>query len=109
VQLTVADGSGLTASTTVRLVLARRLMIAPMYLRPARAGKPYRARPGASGGVGLQRWTITAGQLPRGVALDTETGALKGTPRRAGTWRFSLQVADRLGATATRAFVLLVR
>jgi large repetitive protein len=109
VQLTVTDESGVTATMTVRLVLARKLLITQTRLPAALRGKPYRVRPGASGGIDPRRWTIASGRLPRGVALDTATGVLTGTPRRAGTFRFSLQVRDRLGATATKSFALEVR
>lgn len=109
VQLAVADESGITATTTVRLLLARRLMITPMRLPDARRRRPYRARPEAAGGVDPRRWTIAAGHLPRGIALDGETGVLRGAPGRAGRFRFSLQVVDRLGAKATREFALEVR
>ena len=109
VQLTVTDVSGATANSTVDLVLARKLTIAQTRLPAARRAKPYRAHPSATGGVDPRRWTIAGGRLPTGIALDSATGALTGTPWHAGTFRFSLQVADGLGARATRTFTLTVR
>src|ERR1019366_5463408 len=40
--------------------------------------------------------------------LDPSTGNLQGTPQTAGTFNFAVQAADRLGATATQSFSLVV-
>jgi hypothetical protein len=47
--------------------------------------------------------------MPRGLRLDVTTGTLRGKPRAAGTYRFTVVVTDALGARTTRAFRLTVR
>ena len=42
-------------------------------------------------------WELVAGQLPRGVSLDSHTGGLHGTPRESGSFDFSVR-----GTSGTR-------
>jgi len=67
-------------------------------------GKAYSHRLQAWGGSPPYRWSARAETLPPGLALDSETGTLDGTPQRAGTFRFTAQVTDNEGANATRGF-----
>jgi hypothetical protein len=108
-RLTVTDSVGFADSADLELAVAPRLAIANASLPAARVGRAYRASPAARGGVRPLRWKLVHGALPAGVGLDTATGALSGTPKRAGKFRVSLQVTDSLGATSTHAFVLNVR
>jgi large repetitive protein len=55
----------------------------------------------SSGGVGPFTWTVTAGQLPPGVALTG--GNLGGTPATAGTFAFTVKVTDSVGDQATES------
>jgi hypothetical protein len=50
---------------------------------------------------------VTAGQLPPGVALDSLSGGLSGTPTAAGQYRFTT-TARAADESAVRAFVLAV-
>ena len=48
----------------------------------------------ATGGIPFYDWDITAGALPPGVALDSFSGLLSGTPATNGVYTFSLRVRD---------------
>lgn len=62
----------------------------------------------ATGGKGSLVWSVVAGALPPGVKLSY--GALSGTPTTAGTYSFTVQVADSATPknTATRAFSIVI-
>jgi uncharacterized protein (TIGR03437 family) len=47
-------------------------------------------------------WKISGGALPSGLALNTGTGAISGTPAAAGKSTFSLTVEDSSGSRVTR-------
>jgi hypothetical protein len=53
----------------------------------------------ASGGVSPYSWRVTAGAMPAGLTIS-DNGTLGGTPKAAGTFRFTLQVTDSTGGTA---------
>ena len=48
----------------------------------------------AAGGVTPYTWSISTGNLPAGLALNTSTGAITGTPTTAGTFNFTAKVID---------------
>jgi hypothetical protein len=52
-------------------------------------------------------WSVAAGALPAGLTLGSSTGIIGGTPSSAGTFAFTLRVANAAG-TATRPFSLTV-
>ena len=54
----------------------------------------YSAMLAATGGVTPYTWSITSGNLPRGLSLNTITGAIIGTPSGGGTAVFDVQVTD---------------
>lgn len=53
----------------------------------------------ASGGVPPYSWAISAGALPGGLTADP-AGTVSGTPTGAGTFAFTVHVADAAGDTA---------
>jgi large repetitive protein len=55
----------------------------------------------SSGGTGPFTWTVAAGQLPPGVTLTGSS--LTGTPTRAGTFAFTVEVTDSTGDQATES------
>ncbi|MEO6119712.1 MAG: putative Ig domain-containing protein, partial [Terriglobales bacterium] len=70
-------------------------------------GSSYSQTLAASGGVAPFTWTITAGSLPTGLSLST-AGAITGTPSAAGTFVYSVQLADGSSQIATRQFTTVV-
>ncbi len=54
----------------------------------------------ATGGVQPYTWSISAGALPDGLALGSD-GTVSGTPTTAGTFTFTVQVADAGNSSAT--------
>jgi hypothetical protein len=75
----------------------------------AKAGALYFARLARTGGVAPVNWSVVdPTKLPLGVRLNAKTGRLYGIARRAGTYRFRVEVTDTLNARSTAGFVLKV-
>jgi hypothetical protein len=53
------------------------------------------------------KWDCPGGELPPGLwRISPLTGVIWGTPTQAGSYRFTAQVTDREGATATKTFTI---
>ena len=65
----------------------------PAPTLPAEVGAPVRTVLRATGGTGVFRWTMLEGALPAGVSLG-RGGSIAGTPRTAGTYRFTARASD---------------
>jgi Putative Ig domain len=63
-------------------------------------GTAYSSSVTAAGGVGPYTYAVASGALPPGLALNTSTGAITGTPTTGGTFAFSIKVTDSQGTTA---------
>jgi hypothetical protein len=107
-KVTVTDTLGLTSTVDLHLSVAQQLALVKRPLKTAKVGRTYRARIFASGGVAPMRWTIVRGSLPTGIHFNRTTGALSGTPTKAGKARITVRVRDKLGVVATLTFVLKV-
>ncbi|UCE17155.1 MAG: hypothetical protein JSV84_09625 [Gemmatimonadota bacterium] len=60
----------------------------------------------ASGGVLPYSWTLVEGELPLGLTHDTVMGSISGKPQEFGTFCFTIQVQDDLGAIETKEYCL---
>jgi hypothetical protein len=56
------------------------LVITTSALANGQVGKPYSSKLAASGGTAPYTWTLGAGSLPAGLALDAASGTISGTP-----------------------------
>jgi hypothetical protein len=63
------------------------------YLPAGSVGSPYSASLSATGGTAPLTWSLTSGSLPAGLEL-TGGGQISGVPSAAGTFPFTVQVAD---------------
>jgi len=71
-------------------------------------GGPFNEVLAATGGKAPYTWTLAAGLLPTGLTLASSTGAITGTPDTAGSFTFTVQVADSStpALTAQQQFTL---
>jgi len=96
-----------TKSYSVTVAAAAPLSITTQApLAGAVVGVAYTQAFAATGGIPPYTWSISAGAAPTGLTLNASTGSLTGTPTAAGTFNFTLQVADSAAHTATKAFTI---
>ncbi|NMO19582.1 endonuclease [Pyxidicoccus fallax] len=107
VTLGVQDTSGLSAQRDLSLSVFAPPSLSTSPLAPARLGVPYSASVQAAGGRGPLALRVSSGSLPEGLRLEGD--AIVGTPTKAGTASFTLQVQDRNDRSASVAFQLTVR
>ncbi|MFN7974376.1 MAG: putative Ig domain-containing protein [Acidobacteriota bacterium] len=77
-------------------------------LPPGTTGTPYSATFTGSGGTAPYTFTVTAGALPPGLALNGATGVLSGTPTAQGTYNFTIRATDVNGCFGARAYTLVI-
>ena len=105
---TVTDSEGRTATYPGRIVVATKLAISPVPLRPGMVGKYYSAKLKTLGGVKPATWRLVRGPLPRGLRFDRAFGQIYGTPRLAGRYRVTFEARDALGIRATKTIRIQV-
>jgi len=105
----VTDSLGNTRAAPLTIVVQPRLKIPLQALERAKAGRAYRARILTRGGAAPLTFALERGELPPGVTLSPATGVLAGMAHVAGRYPFAIRVADRVGGTHRRSFVLTVR
>ena len=87
-------GQSVTLKGTCPLVLS-------CPINAGQVGVAYLSSLVASGGALPYTFSIISGVLPSGLILDTNTGAITGTPLSAGAFSFTAAVTDSQGTTAT--------
>jgi len=68
----------------------------------------YSATLAATGGQTPYSWTVTAGNLPTGLALGTASGTISGTLQLPGTSNFTVTVTDANGVLSSRPLSIVV-
>ncbi|HEX9004389.1 MAG TPA: putative Ig domain-containing protein [Blastocatellia bacterium] len=61
-----------------------------------------------TGGTGAAAFTVVAGALPTGFALNAATGVLSGTPVGTGTFNFTVRATDANTCTGERSYDLTI-
>jgi hypothetical protein len=100
--LRLSDNEGRTADYDASFLVASRLAVSTLVLKPGKVGRLYRARVSATGGVVPKTWKIVRGPLPRGIRFDRTLGLLSGTPTKARRYRVTFQVTDALKVVALK-------
>ena len=81
------------------------LTVTTSVLPSGTVGEAYSTTLAAAGGTTPLTWSLSGGSLPDGLSISTG-GTISGTPQAAGTFNFTVQVADSGSPqqTATQAF-----
>lgn len=103
----VRDANGVTANTTLSLVVTDNLTVATQQLPAVLVGSAYRFTLEASGSNGPFTWKVAAGKLPSRVTMSA-AGVISGTPRAVASETFTVQATDRAGRGATQTLTLKV-
>lgn len=113
-KITAADAYGdsaTSAALSLTVAAAPAITFTSSTMSAGTYNVAYGASAAASGGAGALTYSISAGALPQDLALNTNTGAISGTPSKAadvGTFNFTVKAADAYGDSNTQAYQLLV-
>lgn len=99
---------GASANQAFSIVVASALSITTASLPAGTSGAAYSQTLARSGGTAPFTWSIAAGSLPGGLTLNPGTGTISGPATAAGTFNFTAQVADSVGATTTRPLSITI-
>ena len=108
-KVTVTDAAaGLTQDHLLKVNVAAHVTISTTKLKAATVGKAYALKLKVTGGVKPLKWR-SLGKLPAGLKLGATTGALTGTPTKAGKLTVTIRVTDGLRASFTQTFTITVK
>jgi hypothetical protein len=85
------------------------LRIVTRFMDGGQVGHQYSDEVEARRGTKPFMWSIAAGSLPDGLTLSTTTGEIKGTPTKAGTFKFTIKVTDSSSPTQMATQDLSIR
>lgn len=83
------------------------LNILTTKLTPVSVSSPYHQALSATGGLPPYSWSLSGGQLPPGLALDSSRGLIEGRVTSPAVEPLIMRVEDRRGAIATASLTLV--
>lgn len=84
------------------------IALAPASLPSAATGGSYSRTITASGGTAPYTFAVVSGVLPTGLALNSSTGVLSGTPTTIGTYSFTVRGTDSLAAFGDQLYTIVI-
>lgn len=104
----VTDAQSRTSTAQFTVAIAAAVAITTPTLPASTVGAAYSQMVTATGGTSPRVWSIASGALPAGLSLNTATGAITGSATTAGSFGFTVMVADANGSAATQAYSVAV-
>jgi len=99
----------LRISNIMRYPVADKLAIIRQKLPEAGQNIPYEVRLGTDAADGNVAWKMAKGSLPKGLALDTNDGVIRGTPEETvADHQFTIGALDKAGQTNEHTFTITV-
>ena len=105
-----ATNSAGTAEKSITITIApptRPVVTTTSPLPGGSVGAPYAQQLAATGNPSKFTWSISAGSLPPGLALNPADGTISGTPSTAGTYTFTVG-ANNGFETGTKQFTVVI-
>jgi hypothetical protein len=90
----VTDHEGEEQTARLSITVYQAPQVSPAALAGGVVGRTYGQTLTAGGGTGSYTWAVMQGSLPTGLALNSATGAITGTPAEAGTAVFTVSATD---------------
>ncbi|HZP53401.1 putative Ig domain-containing protein [Actinocrinis sp.] len=94
VQATDSSSPPLSFSRSLSIAVVGSLAVDTRSLPDGVTGAAYSKALSASGGAKGYTWKLVSGPLPDGLALDSASGTISGTPTRTGVFPIAVRVED---------------
>jgi len=99
-----------TATQSFTIVVdSLTLQITPATIPPGTANVPYSLALNVAGGTAPYNWSLSAGGLLSGFAIDPASGAIGGTPTAPGVYQFTISVVDSNFGVALQTYQFTVQ
>ena len=102
------DSYGCQVTKTLTLKVCAAIALAPAALPDGVTGSPYSQTVTASNGTSPYVYAIASGTLPAGLALNSSTGVISGTPTANVSANITVSATDSVGCAGTRSYTLSI-
>ena len=105
--ITATDDNACTGSQAYTVnINCPTITVTPATLPDGDLGVAYSQTVSGSGGAAPYTFAVTAGSLPTGLTLDTNTGDITGIPSVPGAFNFTITATDDNGCTGSQAYTV---